>query len=322
MNIVSNRFAPHIIAIILFFLLASVYFAPVYQGKMLSQHDMQTYKGMSQEIRDFQKKTGEHSLWTNSMFGGMPTYLIQNYAPNNLIRYIDLTFKFYHKMKPIGFLFMYFFGFYLMMLLFGFNPWQSILGALAYGLSSYFLIIIQAGHVTKVIALGYMPPIIGGIYAAYHGKKLLGALVFSIFLTIQLVNNHLQITYYTALISLILVLIFFVNAIKNKKVKEFMQPSVYLFIGGVLAIGANFQTLLTTYEYSKYSIRGKSELHLDKENQTTGLDKDYATAWSYGKMETFNMLIPDLMGGSSDSELPQESEAYKLLTKLTHHIKA
>ncbi|NPA37693.1 MAG: YfhO family protein [Chlorobi bacterium] len=313
MNISSNKLVPHVIAVVLFLVLSFVYFIPMIQGKQLSQHDVNTYKGMSKEIVDFKKETGEHTLWTNSMFGGMPSYLIQNYVPNNYIKYLDRAFKLFDKARPASFLFMYFFGFYLFMLLFGFNPWQSIIGALAYGLSAYFLIIIQAGHITKVIALGYMPPIIGGVYAAYRGKRLLGALTTALFTGMQLLNNHLQITYYTIMIIVPLVVIFFIDAIKKKEMGEFVKSSLYLFVGLILAVGVNFQSLAVTYEYGKYSIRGKSELSHDKENRTTGLDRDYATAWSYGKLETFNMLIPNLMGGSSDSELSENSEAYKKL---------
>jgi hypothetical protein len=313
MNISTNKFTPHIIAIVLFLILSFSYFTPIFQGKQLSQHDVNTYKGMSKEMVDFKKKTGEHTLWTNSMFSGMPGYLIQNYVPNNVVKYADRIFKLFDKVRPASFLFMYFLGFYIFMLLFGFNYKQSILGALAYGLSSYFLIIIEAGHITKVIALGYMPPIIGGVYAAYKGKRLLGTAVTTLFTALQLLNNHLQITYYTILIIVPLVILFFVDAIREKQLKDFMKTSGIMFIGLMLALGVNYQSLAVTYEYSKYSIRGESELTHDKENRTTGLDRDYATAWSYGKLETFNLLIPDLMGGSSASELSENSEAYKTL---------
>jgi len=314
MNLKSKIF-PHIVAIALFFVISLIYFSPVMQGKKIAQHDIKTYQGMSKEVNDYLKETGEYSLWTNSMFGGMPTYLIKNYAPNNLTKYIEKIFPKY-RIKPIGFLFMYFFGFYIMLLLFGLNSWQSIIGAIAFGLSSYFLIIIEAGHLTKVIALGYMPPIIGGIYAAYKGKKLLGTIVMSVFLSFQFINNHLQITYYTLLTILPLVIIFFIDALKKKQINDFIKSSLVLFVGVILVIGSNFQSIITTYEYGKESLRGKSELHIDKENQTSGLDKDYATAWSYGKLETFNLFIPNLMGGASGSELSEKSATYQNLLQL------
>ncbi len=273
---------------------------------------MKSYVGMSKEINDYEKETEEHSLWTNSMFGGMPTYLIKNYSPNNLIKFVERVLPKY-RIKPIGFLFMYFLGFYLMLLIFGLNVWQSIIGALAFGLSSYFLIIIQAGHLTKVITLGYMPPIIGGVYAAYRGKRYLGTVLMGIFLSMQLINNHLQITYYTLLATLPLVIILFINSVKNKKINEFIKSSLVLLVGLMLVVGSNLQTLITTYEYGKQSLRGPSELTIDANNQTSGLDKDYATSWSYGKLETFNMLIPNLMGGSSDGKLSKDSEIYKKL---------
>ena len=312
MNISIKKVLPHISAISLFLILSIAYFSPVLQGEKLSQHDMKSYAGMSKEIKDFKKESGEQTLWTNSMFGGMPTYLIKNYSPNNYIRYVEKIFLKY-KIRPIGFLFMYFFGFYLMLLVFGLNVKQSVLGALAFGLSTYFLIIIQAGHLTKVITLGYMPPIIGGVYAAYRGKKYLGTILMGIFLSMQLINNHLQITYYTLLTLLPLIIILFVNSIKDKKIDEFIKSSLVLLVGLILVVGSNFQTLLTTYEYGKQSLRGPSELTIDADNQTSGLDKDYATSWSYGKLETFNMLIPNLMGGSSDGKLSKDSEVYKKL---------
>jgi hypothetical protein len=316
MNNLKNKFIPHIVAITLFFIISLIFFYPVMQGKKLAPHDIMTYKGMSKEITDFTKKTGEHSLWTNSMFGGMPTYLIKNYAPNNLIKYFDQIFKLKYKVSPVNYLFMYFLGFYIMLLLFGLNSWQSFLGAIAFGLSSYFLIIIEAGHITKVIALGYMPPIVGGVYAAYKGKRLIGAVIMSLFLSMQLMNNHLQITFYTILLLIPLIIIFFIDAFKTKKLNEFIKSSAVLLIGLILVVGTNFQSLITTYEYGKESLRGESELHINKENQTSGLDKDYATAWSYGKLETFNMFIPNLTGGASGSELSEKSATYNNLIKL------
>ena len=313
MKISFKSLLPHFTAVLLFFFLSVIYFSPAIQNKKLNQHDMKTYAGMTKEINDYNKESGEHSLWTNSMFGGMPTYLIQNYSPNNLTKYIDNILKLKNKIRPIGFLFMYFLGFYLMLLILGLNVRQSIIGALAFGLSSYFLIIIQAGHLTKVITLGYMAPIIGGVYAAYHGKRFLGTVLMSVFLSMQLINNHLQITYYTLLTILPLIIILFIDAIKNKQIDKFIKSSLVLLVGLILVIGSGFQTLITTYEYGKQSLRGPSELTIDANNQTTGLDKDYATAWSYGKMETFNMLIPNLMGGSSDGKLTKESAIYKKL---------
>jgi len=286
------------------------------QGKQVDQHDTKVWVGMSKEIKDYKAESGETTLWTNSMFGGMPTYLINSSNPSNLTKYFHSFLTLWDTLRPINFAILYFLGFYIALLLFKVNPWLSIVGALAFGFSSYFFIIIQAGHVTKVIAIGYMAPIVAGIYSAYNGKKLLGAIVMSIFLSTQLLINHLQITYYTMLLILPLVIIIFINNIKQKQTSEFLKSSLILLVGLLLVIGANFASLYTTYEYGKESLRGPSELNIDKNNQTSGLDKDYATSWSYGKLETFNLFIPNFTGGASGAELSKKSASYNKLLEV------
>jgi hypothetical protein len=296
-----------------FFLISLVYFiVPVSQGKKISQHDIVQFKGMSKEIIDHRAKYGEEPLWTNSMFGGMPAYLISSQSSGNLLRYIHRVFTL-NNFRPICFVFLYLIGAYIALLLFGLNPWLCFAGAIAYAFSSYFFIIIQAGHVSKVLALGYMPPIIAGVYATFRGKALLGSLAVGIFLGLQIMLNHLQITYYTLLIILILGIFELFNAIKNKSFSNFLKPFPWLILFVLLAVGANFGNLYTTYEYGKYSIRGKSELTVNAENKTSGLDKDYATQWSYGIGETFTLLVPDFNGGSSTGALKTNSNTYKYI---------
>ncbi len=272
--------------------------------------------GGSHEINKYEKETGIHSFWTNSMFGGMPTYLVTNYAPSNVNKYFYQILDFNHKMRPASFVFMLLLGFFIALLLFGVDPWLSIVGAIAFGFSSYFFIIIEAGHITKVVAMAYMAPIVAGIYHAYRKDILIGTIVTSIFLALQLLVNHLQITYYTLLVVLIYLVFEFVYTVKTKVWKKFFKASSFLFIGALLAVSTNFSQIITTYDYGKDSTRGKSELSDNQHNKTSGLDKDYATAWSYGKLETFNLLVPDLMGGASSGELSKESETYKTLKKL------
>ncbi len=190
--------------VVIFFFLSVAYFIPdVLEGKKISQHDIVQFKGMSKEIADHREKYGEEPLWTNSMFGGMPAYLISTRYKSNILRQVHRIFNLF-DFRPVSFVFLYLIGAYIALLLFGVSPWLSFAGAIAYAFSSYFFIIIQAGHVSKVLALGYMPPIIAGIYAAFRGKQLLGSLIVGVFLGLQILVNHLQITYYTLLIILIL----------------------------------------------------------------------------------------------------------------------
>ncbi|HRS17875.1 MAG TPA: hypothetical protein P5243_00100, partial [Bacteroidales bacterium] len=297
----------------LFFISIMIYFSPIFtENKQLSSHDVMQYKGMSKEIIDFNEKTGEQTLWTNSMFSGMPSYLIHT-TYSNFTSYIHRIFNTSHE-TPYMIAFMYFLCFFLALLLLDFSMLLSMLGALFYGFSSYFFIIIEAGHITKAIALGYMPLVIAGVVAAYRSKLLLGTVVFSLFLSLQILINHLQITYYTMLILLVFVGFQLYESIKNKEfVSQFIKPSAFLLVGALLAIASNFGSLYMTFDYGKDSMRGKSELTHDKENKTKGLDKDYATAWSYGIDETCNLFIPNFKGGSSSGSLTEDSETYKTL---------
>jgi hypothetical protein len=267
---------------------------------------------MSKEIVDHRKAYGEEPLWTNSMFAGMPAYLVSTQYKSNLLRTLHYGITL-NEFRPVSFIFLYMVGAYIALLLFGVSPWLSFGGAIAYAFSSYFFIIIQAGHVSKVLALGYMPPIIAGVFAAFRGRALLGSTVAGVFLGMQILVNHLQITYYTFLIILVLGLFELVNAIRTKTLITFLKPFPWLFLFVILAIGANFSNLYTTYEYGKYSIRGKSELSVNAENKTSGLDKDYATQWSYGIGESLTLLIPDFMGGSSTGSLKSTSHTYNYI---------
>ena len=313
MEYMKKEYLRYIYPVILFFFISLAYFIPdILEGKKISQHDILQFKGMSKEIADHRIKYGEEPLWTNSMFGGMPAYLVSTQYKGNVLRKIHYLLTLY-DFRPVSFIFLYLIGAYVALLLFGVNPWLSMAGAMAYAFSSYFFIIIQAGHVSKVLALGYMPPIIAGVYASFRGKVLIGSMITGVFLGLQILVNHLQITYYTLLIILMLGIFELVNAIRKKDLVNFLKPFPWLILFVLLAIGANFSNLYTTYEYGKYSIRGKSELSVNAENKTSGLDKDYATQWSYGLGETFTLLIPDFMGGSSTGALKSTSNTYKYI---------
>ena len=312
----NKQLLPILSAIVIFMTIALLYvIQPLSEGKKIHMGDITKHKGQSRELAEFKKQTGENTLWTNTMFGGMPTYLISTPKAPWLNRTLHKTLNL-NNFRPVSFLFLYMLGFFIALLCFGINPWLSIIGGIAYGFSSYFFILIPAGHAAKAIALGYMPAIIGGVHLAYNKKRLLGAAIFALFLALQILINHLQITYYTFIVILIYGIAQLITAIKAKTLPKFLVTSIYLVFFGLVAIGSNFRTLWTTYEYGNYSIRGKSELTSNADNKTTGLDRDYATDWSYGVGESFTLLIPNFKGGATVAELPQDSETYKFLAQV------
>jgi hypothetical protein len=288
---------PHIIAVALFIIIAFAYFYPVLEGKVLKANDSTVSNVNSKEIRDYREKFHEEPLWTNSIFCGMPAYLISTRFPGNLMKHADTILRVF-KM-PVSVLFISMVGFYFLLLIFGVNPWLAIAGAIAYGFSSFFFQILAAGHNTQAIALAYMAPMIGGIYYAYRYDAIKGALLTAFMLSLELLANHPQITYYAMICLLIFVIIEFVFSLKEKTFPKFLKTSLILIIPIVIAIGTDFGNLNTIREYGKYSIRGKSELQSEHKNVSAGLDRDYIVSWSYGIDETMNLLIPNYKGGSS-----------------------
>ncbi len=293
-----KKLIPHIVAVLLMVVISFAYFHPLLQGKKLQQSDIMHWKGMSKEIVDYRAKTGEEALWTNSMFGGMPAYQISVKQNSNFIGFFDKLFTL-GLPHPAGFLFLYFIGFYILLVSLRVNPWVAIAGALAYAFSSYFLIIIEAGHNSKAHAIGYMAPVLAGILLSYRGKYFLGALLTALFLSLEIKANHFQITYYLMLIVLLLIICVLIKAIREKQLKGFLKASVLLGVAAFFAVTTNITNLWTTYEYSKQTIRGKTELTTDQQNRTSGLDKDYATQWSYGVSETTTLLVPNAKGGAT-----------------------
>ncbi len=310
-NPIFKKALPHITAVLLFLILPAIYFSPQLEGKKLNQHDTNTATGMAKEITDYNKTHSDLALWTNSMFGGMPAYLIglPTYSLISPIYSLSTLFDW----RPISFVFLYLIGFYIALLLFGLNPWISLIGAIAFGFSSYDFIIIAAGHNTKAIAIGYMAPLIGALYHSWKKNLWIGSAFFALFLALQIYANHLQITYYTMLAILIFGIAELYFAYKEKSVTDFLKRSGVVFLFALLAIAANAERLWTTYEYGKFSIRGPSELTQDKGIKTSGLDKDYATGWSYGVDETLTLLIPNFKGGASMINFGEDSETAALL---------
>jgi hypothetical protein len=303
---------PHLLAIVIFLLITVVYFYPVLEGKVLNTNDGTVAKNASKEIRDFREKYGKEPLWTNSMFSGMPAYLISTKYPGNVVRYADHLLRII-KM-PVVSIFLTMLGFYILLLMFRVKPWLAITGAIAYGLSTYFFFILAAGHNTKAIAIAYMAPTIGSIYYAYRNDAIKGALLAGFFLSLQILANHPQITYYAFMCVFVFAIVEFIYAVRNKELVKFLKSSAILIVPVILALGMNFASLYTTYEYGKYSIRGKSDLVTDNKAFTSGLNKDYATQWSYGIDETMTLLIPNFKGGAN-IPFDRNSETFTALRK-------
>ncbi|MBK9358348.1 MAG: YfhO family protein [Bacteroidales bacterium] len=299
-NINFKQLVPYFAAIFIFLIIVMGYFSPLLEGKKLRQGDITNWKGMSKEITDFRAKTGEEALWTNSMFGGMPAYQISVEYNANQVRFFDKIFTL-GLPHPAGMVFLYFIGFFILLLVLKIDPWLAIAGSLAFAFSSYFLVILEAGHNSKAHAIGYMAPVIAGIILTYNGRLLAGSLLTALFLSLEIRANHLQITYYLLILVVVLGMFQLAEAIKNKKHLLFLKATGLLIIAAALAVATNITNLWATWEYGKETIRGKTELTSDKENRTTGLDKDYATQWSYGTAESFSLLIPNAKGGASGS---------------------
>jgi len=301
---------PHVFAVILFLVISYAYFPSLLEGDEIKQSDINQFKGMSKEIKDYREAKGEEPLWTNRMFGGMPSFMISTQYDNHIkpVKNILMIGE-----RPASMLFLCLIGFYIALLLLGVNPWLSLVGAFAYAFSSYFFIIIAAGHNTKAIAIAYMAPLIASIIYTYRRKILLGMALTGLFLALIIAINHPQITYYALITVVIFGIYELVRSVRNNTLNHFIKVTLLLFIPLLLAIGSTTGKLWSSLEYSKHSIRGESELKTNEQNQTSGLDRDYATRWSYGIDETFTLLIPNYKGSSSHEDLSTESETYKTL---------
>ncbi len=293
-----KKSAPYLLAIIVFLAITFTYFSPLLEGKKLKQHDITMFKGMSKEIVDFREKTGEEALWTNSMFGGMPAWQISVKYQANLVRYIDKVLML-GLPYPANYVFLYFLGFFILMLVLKNDPWVSLLGAIAFALSSYFFIILGAGHTSKAHAIGYMAPVLAGIILAFRGRIWPGVLLFTVALALQIHAGHLQITYYLLMVVVIYGIYELIRAIQKRQLTHFAKVTAVLVLGALLGASTHFTNLWATYDYGKDTMRGKPELTKNLENKSSGLDRDYITNWSYGIGETWSLLIPNAKGGAS-----------------------
>ena len=293
---------PDLLAVILFAVLAFAYFFPAdTEGRILYRHDSAAGKGAGQEMSEYRQRTGETTRWTNSLFSGMPTYqMAPAYGSGKVL---DQVANAYHLWLPdyVWYLFAYLLGFYILLRAFDFRQMLAALGSIVWAFSTYFLIIIAAGHYWKVMALAYLPPMIAGIVLAYRGKYLWGFVVTAIFAALEVQANHVQMTYYYLFIILAMIVAYLVDAIRKKQMAHFAKATAVCAAAAVIGICINLSNLYHTWEYSKESMRGKSELvKKNSANQTSsGLDRDYITQWSYGVDETWTLLIPNAKGGAS-----------------------
>ena len=301
MNLLK-RFLPDAVAILVFAVISFAYFCPaVTEGRILSQHDSVAGIGAGQEGKEYLERTGERTRWTNSIFGGMPTYqMAPSYDSTDMLKTVE---NLYHLYLPtyVWYVFVMLLGFYILLRAFNFKVWMAGLGAIIWAFSSYFFIIIAAGHIWKLITLAYIPPTIAGLVLCYRGKYLSGGLVTALFVALQIASNHVQMSYYFLFVMLFMVIAYGVMAYQQKTVPAFLKSTGMLVVAGLLGVCINLSNLYHTYEYSKESMRGKSELVKENSaNQTaSGLERDYITQWSYGIGETFSLLVPNVKGGAS-----------------------
>lgn len=303
--------APHAIVIGLMFLILAVYFGPLFSDKELRQGDIQQGRGMSKEIIDYREQ-GQEILWTSRMFGGMPTYQITMYNYGNLIEYLEYATKQVLPL-PVAFILFLAVGFYFLLIVLRINPWIAGIAALGYGFSSYWFILLEAGHNSKLNAMAYLAPLIASMILTYRGRIWLGGALFVLFMALELNANHIQITYYFFVFFISLMVVSqFVTDLMKKNLKKFFMATGMLAVAGLLAAGPNLARLWPTFEYAKESIRGANEL-TDGKDPKEGLKIGYALQWSYGRAETFTLLVPEYMGGASYSNVGIGSQTHEVL---------
>ena len=297
-----KRFLPDILVVLLFAVISFAYFFPAdTEGRILYRHDSSAGRGAGQELTEYYQRTGERTRWTNSLFGGMPTYqMAPSYDSQQVLNEVG---KFYHLWLPenVWYVFAYLLGFYILLRAFDFRRELAVLGSVIWAFSSYFFIIIAAGHIWKVVALAYLPPMIAGIVLAYRGKYLWGFVTTAIFTALEIQANHVQMTYYYMFVILFMVLAYLADAIRHGQMARFGKATGVCLVAAALGVVVNLSNLYHTWQYTQESMRGKSELvKKNSANQTSsGLDRDYITQWSYGIDETWTLLVPNAKGGAS-----------------------
>ncbi|OFX53168.1 MAG: hypothetical protein A2066_13295 [Bacteroidetes bacterium GWB2_41_8] len=308
-----KKSGPALLAVVLFLVISVIYFSPVLEGKKLQSSDGTQFKGMAKEIVDYRAATGKEALWSNNMFSGMPAYLTSTLYPGELFSKIQRTIT--AISQPVMILTLSFLFFFILCLLLDIGVWTAFAASLAYGFMTFTFVVMVTGHLTKAHALTYMSLVVAGILFAFRKNKIGGSLIAALGLTWMLSANHLQMTYYVAILVLILGITYLVFAIKEKTLPDFAKTAVLLIIAALFAVGTNFSRLYTTYEYGKYSMRGQSELTLNNESKTSGLDQDYILDYSYDLGEAMTAFIPRFKGGGMSEPLGTSSETYKFLAE-------
>ena len=308
-----KKYLPDVLVVIIFAVISFAYFFPAdLDGRILYRHDSSAGRGAGQETAEYHERTGKVSRWSNATFSGMPTY--QTAPSYQSVSVLNQAVKAYHLWLPenVWYVFAYLLGFYILLRAFDFRQSLAALGAIVWAFSSYFFIIIAAGHIWKVMALAYLPPMIAGIVLAYRGKYLWGFIVTAIFAAFEVDANHVQMTYYYLFIILFMIIAYLVDAIRKKRMAQFVKATAVCAAGALIGILMNISNLYHTWQYAQESMRGKSELvKKDAANQTSsGLDRDYITQWSYGVDETWTLLVPNAKGGAS-VPLAANTEAMK-----------
>jgi hypothetical protein len=312
-----QKLYPHALVLLGFVLISLIYFYPVLQGKQILQSDIAQYTGMAKEQNDFRASDHQEPFWTNSAFGGMPTYQLGAKYPHDYVGMLDDAIRFLPR--PADYLFLYFLGFYGLLLVLKVDPLKAFFGALAFGFSTYLIIILGVGHNAKAHAIGYMPLVIAGFIMVFQKKYIWGGLLTMFAVALEINANHFQMTYYLLIFLLVLSGYFIYLAIKEKEFKPLLTSFGVLAIAGIFAIGANATNLLATAEYAKFSTRGKSELTFNpdgsKKVENSALSREYITEYSYGIAESFNLIAPRLFGGGNSEKLNSDSSVYKFMTQ-------
>jgi len=313
-----KKYLSYLAVLILFVIISLAYFSPVLQGKKIYQSDIVQYTGMAKQQNDFRKATGEETYWTNSAFGGMPTYQLGAKYPHNYIKKLDLSIRFLPR--PADYLFLYFIGMYILFLVLKIDYKLAFVGALAFGFSTYLIIILGVGHNAKAHAIAYMPLVLSGIILTFRKKYFYGFLLTTIAMALELVANHFQMTYYLMLLVIVIGIVYLIEAVKSKTLPQYFKTVGIMVAGVILAIGMNATNILATKEYADISTRGKSELTIKPDGSSKeankGLDYNYITEYSYGKLESFNLFIPRFMGGGSSEPLPKDPKTLDAVMQL------
>ena len=311
-----KNYAPHLLALCGFVVVALAYFYPVLSGKQIYQSDIVQYTGMAKELNDFRQTHHQETYWINNAFGGMPTYQLGANYPHNYIKKLDYVIRFLPR--PADYVFLYFIGFYLLLLTYKVKPLKAFIGALLFGFSTYLIVILGAGHNAKAHAIAYMPMVLAGVHLVFRKKYLCGGILTMLAAALEISANHFQMTYYLLIFLLIVTLYYVVYYIKQKEISALFKMLSVFVVAGILALGLNATNLMATSEYAKFSTRSDSELTIAPDGSpkasTNAMTHEYITEYSYGIFETFNLLVPRITGGGNGENIGTDSNTYKYVS--------